>query len=440
MITVFTEKITPRIKYIFSLILVDVLGTKVTFTQDESIFEDTTATILNYSKRRVNRGVTIIPSDLLFESDIFEQEIYMEKHEGVPVFFNTQGNSSLPFDPFATSFYTVTRYEEYLPYIPDEHGRFPPSESLAYKEGFLDKPIVNLWARMVKNKMLSVYPEIEFAPKPFSYLSTIDIDNLYAYRSKGGFRTIGGFLKDFSSLSFRNAWHRLLTILSIVKDPYDTMDYQAELQEKLGFDCQYFMLFSSFGQFDRNVPFYSHSMHSAVKGINDFAPVGIHPSYKSNQSEATLEKEIKGLAKVLNVPVAKSRQHFLMLRFPSTYRNLMKLGITEDYSMGYASELGFRAGIAHPFDFYDLEMEVKRPLKIFPFQVMEGALMYHKKTPVSKAWPLIKSQIDAVKEVDGQFVSVWHHRIFSEEEPEWKGWTGLYQKMISYALDQDSTV
>lgn len=435
MITVYTDKITPRIKYIFSLLFQDVLGVKVEFTSDESIFEDTTVALLNYSKKRVNRGVTIIPAGLLFESDIFEQEIYVEDLDGLPVFFNTQGSSALPFDPFAASFYMVTRYEEYLPYIADEHGRFPPTESLAHKEGFLKKPVVNHWASLVKRKIQAVYPEVEFNPPNYKFLSTIDIDNLYAYKSKGGFRTIGGFLKDLSSFSFVNAYNRLLTVLGILDDPYDTTEYQASLKESLQFEAQYFVLFSSFGQYDRNVPFYSPKLHAAVKGINDFAPVGIHPSYKSNSSESVLEKEIKGLEKVLNIPVKRSRQHFLMLNFPNTYRHLINFGITEDYSMGFSNDLGFRAGIAHPFDFYDLEMEVKRPLKIYPFQVMEGALMYHQSIRVHKAWPYIKEMIDAVKEVNGMYVSVWHNRIFSEVEPEWKGWNDLYIKMVKYAQE-----
>lgn len=46
-------------------------------------------------------------------------------------------------DIFAASFFMLTRWEEYVNKARDSHNRFPATESLAYKQGFLDRPIVN---------------------------------------------------------------------------------------------------------------------------------------------------------------------------------------------------------------------------------------------------------------------------------------------------------
>jgi hypothetical protein len=54
----------------------------------------------------------------------------------MPVFCQRQ-IGDLPFDPLAATFYLVSRYEEYLPFIPDEHGRFPAKQSFAFSNGFL---------------------------------------------------------------------------------------------------------------------------------------------------------------------------------------------------------------------------------------------------------------------------------------------------------------
>ena len=92
-------------------------------------------------------------------------------------------------------------------------------------------------------------------------------------------------------------------------------------------------------------------MHEQVRGMNDFTEVGIHPSYESNADSKRVEFELRHLEDALRTPVTKSRQHFLKMRLPDTIRHLAELGITDEYSMGYASESGFRAGLACPFTF-----------------------------------------------------------------------------------------
>ena len=69
----------------------------------------------------------------------------MSVFEDVPIFFISNNNSDLPFDPFAASFYLISRYEEYLPCVKDQHDRYPATNSLAYQEGFLQQPVVDKW-------------------------------------------------------------------------------------------------------------------------------------------------------------------------------------------------------------------------------------------------------------------------------------------------------
>ena len=48
----------------------------------------------------------------------------------------------------------LSRYEEYLPHIKDEYGRFEAKESLAFKYGFLEIPIVDKWVQILKIEIL----------------------------------------------------------------------------------------------------------------------------------------------------------------------------------------------------------------------------------------------------------------------------------------------
>jgi hypothetical protein len=206
-----------------------------------------------------------------------------------------------------------------------------------------------------------------FPEKKYSFVSTIDIDNAYAYREKGFIRTLGGFARAAVKINFSEISERMRVLLGMEKDPYDTYDYQLEIHQKHHTKVIYFFLLGDYGINDKNLPPDSLSFQSLIKRLADHAAVGIHPSFNSFGRERQLKKEIGRLSGILHCEITKSRQHFLRLRLPETYRSLIELDIKEDYTMGYASRPGFRAGICSPFNFYDLDQEKETPLRIFPF-------------------------------------------------------------------------
>ncbi|MDX5506553.1 MAG: polysaccharide deacetylase family protein [Bacteroidota bacterium] len=433
-VLVYTEKKTSRLRYAFRLILRSVLGLEMEITEDQEVFRKYTGPRINYSQVPFEGVLTFRPAELLFERDIFEQEIYTSSFKGEVIFFTTKNQDPIPFDLFAASFYLVTRYEEYLPFIPDTHNRFTAAESLAVKEGFLSRPLVNIWADWLMDALKASYPGFEANRTPYRFISTVDVDNLYAYKGKGGFRTLSGFAKDILSFDLQELKNRVQVLTGFRKDPYDTLDMQLRLQEKYGFESIYFMLFSRFGQFDRNLPMYSPRLHAAVKDISDEAIVGIHPSYASNERFSILVDEVKSLNAVLNMPVLHSRQHFLKMQFPKTFRQLVELGIQHEYSMGYASQPGFRASICTPFPFYDVELEEEVPLMMHPFSVMEYTFTENLRLSPDESLEEMKKYIDVTKRYSGEMITVWHNRTFSEKDQAWKGWNRVYEEMIQEAL------
>jgi hypothetical protein len=112
-------------------------------------------------------------------------------------------------------------------------------------------------------------------------------------------------------------------------------------------------------------------MRKILFQASNYADIGLHPSYSSNKSSTILEKEKTALEMSIEIPVVKNRQHFVKLYFPRTYQNLLKIGITEEYSMGYSTAIGFRSGTCTPYNFYDLSREKETELKIYPFQMMD---------------------------------------------------------------------
>ena len=109
----------------------------------------------------------------------------------------------------------------------------------------------------------------------------------------------------------------------------------------------------------------------------------------------------------------------------------MELSVSDDYTMGYAAHLGFRASICTPFYFYDLEVESSTKLKVHPFSVMDATLKYYIKSQPNEALSKIQLIIDEVKNVNGHFISLWHNETWSDYK-EWKGWIHLYEQMLQY--------
>jgi hypothetical protein len=437
MLCIYTHKITHRNKYVFNLIFKDILGIDFKLTSDQEEFKAHTEAKLSYTNHAVADELFFCARTLLFETGITEQNIVVFEHNLTKVFFATNKVASLPFDVFASSFYLVSRYEEYLPHIRDDHDRFEPKNSLAHIHGFLQTPVVNIYAGWIKELIQQKYPDFIFPEKKYSFISTIDIDNAYAFAQKGFVRSVGGFLKSSLTFNLKEFLTRAKVLIGLEKDPYDTYDFQLQLLKKYKFKSVYFFLVGNYGVNDKNLSVLNSKFQTLMKMVGDYAQVGIHPSYGSNGNRLQLKKEIARLSRVLHRDIHKSRQHFLKLRLPETYRDLIEADISDDYTMGYASYVGFRASICSTFNFYDLDMELETKLKVHPFAFMEGTLKYSLKTEPKQAMNIIKPLIDEVKNVNGCFISLWHNDSLNNRNL-WEGWQQVYEDMVKYASEKSA--
>jgi len=431
---IYTSKISNRIHYIFKLYFEELLGLNILFTTNAEDFIAYQGVKINYSEQAFGDEIFFCSSNLLFETIIREQDLKFIDFDNNAAFFAVSNKKSfLPFDPFAAGFYLVSRYEEYLPYIKDQYGRFSADQSIAYQHYFLKTPIVNTWAFKIAALLKIKYPELKITDKKFSFIPTIDIDCAYAYKLKGLIRSIGGYIKSIMRFDIKDIIERSKVLSGFGKDHFDTYSFQFEMQQKYRLHPIYFILFAEYGNFDKNIPLNNRKFHSLIKMLADEAEVGIHPSYASNDNVKILKQEIEKLSQVLNLQITKSRQHFLKLDLPHTYRNLIDLNITDDYTMGYASEIGFRASICNSFNFYDLELETETGLRIHPFAFMEGTLRDYLNIHADKALNYIKPLIDVVKSVNGTFICLWHNESLSNQH-RWIGWQEVYEETIKYAV------
>ncbi len=429
MILIYTHKVTPRIRYVFKHMFTRILQIQIKFTGKVEDFVAYNGPKFSYTNVALGKEFFVKSNELLFEQGVKDFQIDVKKWDGVPCFFEIEEQSEIPFDIFAASFYLISRYEEYLQQKKDSHERFSATESVAFKNGFLEKPVVDIWAYKFLETLKIKFPTYEHPIRKYQYISTVDVDNAFAYKYKSFVRTIGGFLKDIMHLKIVTVWDRFAVLFNIKKDPFNTFKSIIELKKIYEVRTIFFFLIGDYTTFDTNVSASKSKFKLLIKDMVDYARVGLHPSYYTMHNNLLLKKEKERLENIINMPIRRSRQHYLRFSLPETYQNLIDLEIEEDYSMGYASHTGFRASTCSPFYFYDLDFEIQTPLKIFPFALVDTTLNDYMKLTPKQSLGKIRDLRNEVKAVNGVFITVFHNESLSNYQ-RWKGWKRVYSSML----------
>ena len=133
---IYTQEITTRLDYTFEFVFGSVLQVPYQIeTNLNSFISSNSKTKWSYG-RKIENFPNLEATSLLFEKDIRPQELNkIEFDNCVGLFRTTEENGT---DVFATIFYLISRYEEYLPAVIDKHGRYAGYQSIAVEYDFVD--------------------------------------------------------------------------------------------------------------------------------------------------------------------------------------------------------------------------------------------------------------------------------------------------------------
>lgn len=429
MLLIYTHKITPRFSYIMRHIFTRILGIEVMFATKVEDFIKHSGPKITYTKQPLQNEFFVRSNDLLYEQGINNLQIHIGTWDGVPAFFTAGERSNIPFDIFSASFYLLSRYEEYLPHVKDVHGRFPPQESIAYKNEFLHKPVVDIWAFKLLEQLQERFPSLQAKKKKYSYTSIIDITTSHCYAHRGLVRSFAGLLLDLGTFRFRRVARRIVVWFNPRKDPYDNFDYLIGLHKKYPLKSMFFFQFAEYSTYDKNVSPENNKFKYLIKSVADYSIVALAASYSSFSNVILLKKEKKRLSKVINRPVNYLRMRYNRVDVPQTYRDLVEAEFTDDFTMGYTHEIGFRAGTCSPFYFYDITMEVQQPIKLHPFSLHDYSLQNCKKeSEILEKVDMLHNQI---KKVNGAFITIFSNELLGERQRI--NWLNMYAKIIQRA-------
>ncbi|MDR2972539.1 MAG: polysaccharide deacetylase family protein [Bacteroidales bacterium] len=396
---IFFPQITSRNTYTFRIIFERILNTNVVFTTDIDIFLASDEPKMAYSSQRIETPIWLEASSLLFENSIEKKAIIPEKCEEVTLFFPSS-TGSFRIDIAAVIFFLISRYEEYgKDNLVDKHGRFQCQNSVAYQLGWHRKLMVHRLALELAGVIKEHYPQFEYSLPKFEELSTHDVDIAYQYKGKTWWRWCAAIAKELMKFRIHSVKNYLKVALGKnIDDPFDNFEPENKSGKPI-----YFIPTAPFGKYDKNISPNSNAFKELINRLKNFSEIGIHPSYHSSRKTTLIEKEKKQLEVVLQTKVTKSRQHFLRFRFPTTFQALIQAGITDDYSLGWHDEVGFRASIAVPYPFFDLEKNEETALMLHPLAFMDGIF--------SKAEePVVLSELEEeVKMLGGVLILLRHN-------------------------------
>ena len=426
MLLIYTHKITPRLTYIMRHIFVNILGVELDFTTKVEEFIKHTGPKITYTKQPLQNEFFVRSNELLFEQGINDIELNIAVWEDIPCFFQAGERSNLPFDIFAASFFLLSRYEEYLPHVKDIHGRFSPKDSIAFQNGFLQKPVVDIWALKLLDALIERFPDLEYKNKSYDFISVIDVATSHCYANRGVIRGLAGMLMDIGTFKLKRVYDRIAVGLNRQKDPYDNYAELIALHKKYNVKCNFFFQYADYSKYDKNVSTNSIKFKSLIKYVADYVPVSLAASYSSFSDLELLKKEKANLEVVINRPVNNCKMRYNRVDVPQTYRNLIAAEFTNDYTMGYTFELGFRAGTCTPFQFYDIPLEVKQPIKVHPFAIHDISLSKIKKDQeVLRQVQLITNE---VRKVNGTLITMFSNEVLGNKED--RDWMNVYTEVI----------
>lgn len=425
MLLIYTLKTTHRITYTFKHICFRVLGIDVDFTNSLEEFIAHTGPKLSYGKKPLGNELFIQSYGLLTQQGFESIDISVRDWDDTKCFFSIGKLSALPFDIFSASFYLLSRYEEYLPHVKDEKGRFLASESIAFKEGFLQSPVVDVWAYKFKELLENSFQNLIFSKRKMTIHNLIEASQPYAYSQKGFLRSFSGFIKDISKFRIKRIFKRLGVVLGLKEDPYNTFDWIINTVKENKTKLTIFFILGEAINFVEGINYRRKKFKLIIKTVSDYKKVGLIFSKDALKSFKILKNEKNQIERINNRDLICSMNTQYMLSLPNNFRNLVELEIQKDFSLVYENQYGFRASSCTPFLFYDLDYEIVSPLLIHPIALTTEALKGEKEFEIIA---IIEDLMTSVKKVNGTFSMVFNNRNFTSEKDN-KVWKQLFKRL-----------
>lgn len=319
---------------------------------------------------------------------------------GLPEVAKVGGQLIVKADIVASAYFLLTRYEELINDERDSHGRFQAKSSILHKCGALQRPVVDEYGHLLRGWLEEVGVGLPEPQSKFRNLISHDVDRITQYRTARGF---AGGIKRFH---FADALKSQL--MGVERDPLFTFPWMKKMEGDL--DTELFVKVAG-KRLTQDLPYFDPLSSDLKKVLELYPEPGIHISYEASKEPHLIKSEVELLALISGKRITKSRHHFLASLKPTDFQYLIDAGITDDYTMGYADEVGFRLGTSRPVKWINPETKEVTSLTLHPLMVMDRTLYDERymNLDYNAALKSVKDLQKITEEFGGEFVTLWHN-------------------------------
>jgi hypothetical protein len=323
-----------------------------------------------------------------------------------------------------------TKKEEYHPKKLDEHDRFSYKFS-NYKNILF--PLVS--AHLVQSGFHAEYPD----NKKFALILTHDVDDVFVTP-----RHLWLSLLHFpKNRNFRSLFNLNKGFINRNKSPYLNFKKIIDIEKANEATSSFYFLASPNDIFGSKYTL--KELEGEMKHIMDNnCEIGFHTGYYSYNDLKTIQTQKKEMEEIIGKKVIGARNHVLRFKTPDSWETLSKAGFQYDTSFGYHDTIGFRNGMCHPFQPFNISTNKKIDILELPLHIQDWTLFYYMKANICECWTYIKNLIDSVEMCNGTAILLWHTWTFSLPTSIGgifeKEWTRLYEKILHYCREKNAWI
>lgn len=369
-----TEKLQPIIDYILTWLCYgdEEAAKRVAYTADLTALED--------------HDVVIIPNGKLGNS------IVLPEMNKVEVDYPTKGKAVFRTDIVYNTFFFISRAEETFNTERDEHDRFAAKYSILGQNNRLQIPILDEHARVLMKALNLSLPAPGFG---HIYL-THDIDAVTKYRS---LRSALGGIKRGEQKAVMKA------LRDIHNDPFYTFPWLIEQDAKVPQAERIYFVKQTRG---KGFDYPQYCLHGRdfkrLKALllDSGAQLGVHGSYYQQLPSRPIS--------------TLYRTHYLRSSIRHL-KDLVKAGYTDDFTMGFADEAGFRLQTTRAVRWINPTTYKLTPLTLHPLIVMDCTLSeeHYMNLTEEEAYFLCEQLIDKVRMHHGDLCLLWHNSRLTDD-------------------------
>ena len=409
MILVISSHITNRFEYVLDFIkdCYPELNFQIANSIDDIDMKDEDIVIEYNPSQTVKKSIFFEPCGLLESTEIKVIDSTWDAAIQVPKAF--VNSSMMGYDVFASIFFQLTRYEEYIVSELDTFGRFDSAKAIHVQANKELDPLVDLQVQEFLKLIAKQHPSFTYSTPKGSTKATMDIDIAYDYLGRSFLRGMGAFAKNI--FNPRKLAERIAVLIRLKKDPAYIFNDLIDL------DIRYFIHVGDYGPLDKSCGLSRKEYQAFLQALTT-ENIGLHPSFQSHLNLDELLFEMEQLETIADQNISQSRQHFIKMILPDTYELLLQIGIQKDYSMGWPDRPGYRAGTTHPHYFFNLKTNQQTELQVVPFCWMDPHFLFGNTShDMQKLFGQFQKQH---MELGGSFRPFFHNNHFKDHPILWE--------------------